>query len=285
MTRSKHTTILVLMLAAFGLSANAQSSARFPFEGAVHNYTCNGISVGASYEFYITANIDGSIVLDDATTGEFDFLGATNGVVDTDGLAGIDIQWNNGAAASIYYLWLEASIGGCSNNIRLEIAPQTNTFDMVAENIPVSNTVSCPETSNANGFNPMADSYNAGVTVLQFRVRRENGTPNPADPGNTYDWSFIPQLTVDPNLSGHINVIVSVEEATQVGSRYIVSGAYNEVLVTVNIQNAPGYDLDVNLLVSGQQESNTNLNDSDPSNDNVTHTIQVMPHIGGMGGV
>jgi hypothetical protein len=285
MTRSKHTIILVLMLAAFGLSAHAQSSARLPFEGAIHSYTVDGISVGAGYEFFITANIDGSSVLDDASTGEFDFLDIANGIIGADGLASINIQWNNGAAANIYYLWLEATIGGCSNNIRLEIAPQTNTFDMVAENIPVSNTVSCPAIANANGFNPMADSYTAGATTLQFKVRRENGTLNPASGGATYDWSFIPQLTVDPDLLGHINVIVSVEEATKDGSRYIVNGAYNEVLVTVEIQNAPGYDLDVSLLVTGQQESNTNLSDSDPTNDKVTHTIQVMPLIDGMGGV
>lgn len=274
------------MLIALGLSANAQSSARFPFEGAVHSYTVDGISVGADYEFFIAANIDGSSRLDDTMTGEFDFLDNATGTVDTDGLASINIQWNNGAAANIYYLWLEATIpGGCSNNIRLEIAPQTNTFDLLSENIPVTNTISCPVADAGNGFNPMADSYSAGATTLQFKVRRENGTLNPAVAGTTYDWSFIPQLTVDPDLAGKINVIVTVEEATLSGSRYTVSGQYDEVLVTVSIENAPGYDLDVSLLVTGQQESNTNLTDSDPTNDNVTHTIQVMPLIDGMGGV
>ena len=286
MTRSKHTIIFVFLLLAFGLTAKAQSSARFPFEGAIHSYTCDGITPGAGYEFYLAANIDGSGRLDDALTGEFDFLDSATGIVDTDGLASINIQWNNGAAANIYYLWLEATIpDGCSNNIRLEIAPQINAFDLLSENIPVTNTISCPVADAGNGFNPMAESYSAGATTLQFKVRRENGTLNPAIAGSTYDWSFIPQLTVDPDLAGKINVIVTVEEATLSGSRYTVNGQYDEVLVTVSIENAPGFDLDVTLLVTGQQESNTNLTDSTPENDGVTHRIQVMPLIDGMGGV
>lgn len=283
MTRSKHNIILVLTLVAFGLSANAQGSARFPFEGTVQSYTCDGITPGAEYEFYLTANINGSDVLNDMSTGEFDFIDNASGTIGANGLASMNIQWNNGAAGHFYYLWLEASIGGCSNNIRLEIVPQTSAFDLVAENIPANYTESCPATDN--GFNPMASGYSAGITELQFKVRRENGTPNPLATGNTYDWSFIPNLTVDPNLAEHINVVVSVEEATKAGERYTVSGAYSEVIVTVSIQNAPGYNLDVTLLVTGQQESNTNLSDSNPSNDQVTHTIKVMPLIGGMGGV
>jgi hypothetical protein len=273
------------MLSALGPAALAQGSLKQPFEGTVHDYTVDGITSGADYLFYLTSDINGSIVLDDALEVEFDFLGNASGTIGTDGLATMPIQWNTGAAEHIYYLWLEASIGECSNHIRLEITPQSNLFDLVAENVPLENSVSCPETNPGNGFNPVTGEYFAGSTALEFKVRRENGTPNTAVPGTTYDWSFIPERTVDPDLAGHINVIVSVEEATQDGDRYIVSGAYDEVTVTVLIQNAPGYDLDVSLLLSNQLESNTNLTDNNPDNDRVTHTIQVMPVINGMGGV
>ncbi len=286
MIRIQHIIILVLMLSALVPAARAQGTLKTPIEGTVMEYTCNGITPGVDYVFYMSANIDGGSILDDAVTAEFDFLGSPTGTVGTDSLATMPIQWNGGASQNTYYLWLEAvASSGCSNSIRLEIMPQANMFDLQAENVPADFTESCPNTNPEGGFNPLTGDYFAGATTLEFLVRRQHGTPNTAVPGNTHDWSFIPELTVDPDLADHINVIVSVEQATQNGNRYIVSGAYDEVTVTVSIQNAPGYDLDVRLLLTGQQESNTLLTDNDPENDIATHTIKVMPVIGGMGGV
>ncbi|MBN1767259.1 MAG: hypothetical protein JW842_01990 [Prolixibacteraceae bacterium] len=291
MTHLKHTILSVFMLLALVPAAMAQGSLTEPYEGTVHDYTCDGITPGVDYVFFVASNIDGSGVLDDATTTEFDFLGDVSGEVDTDGLATATIQWNNGAAANIYYLWLEATASsGCSNTIRLEITPQYPGFDLMAENVPVDNTISCPATDSQDGFVAEADLYSAGATKLEFRVARQNGTENPMAVGSTYSWSFIPQLMVDPDL-GLDNVIITVEgansgELTADGAnRYTVNGDDDEVIVTVSIQNAPGYDLDVTLQLSGQEESDTNLTDSNPANDAATHTIQIMPLIEGMGGV
>ena len=281
------------MLTAFGLLAKAQSTSRSPYEGALHSYTVNGITVGVSYTFYITANADGSGLYDDDLTGEFDILNKT-GIVGVDGLASTPIQWNVGASANIYYLWLQATNSdGCSNYVGMRITPQVNQFDLLSENVPVTNTVSCPATASENGFDPNSDSYSAGSTVLQFKVRREKGTDNTltAMAGDTYDWSFIPQLEVDPDILGNINVIIEVKGIgsdivySDVADRYTINGSDNEVLVTVTIQNEPGTDLKATLKITDVLESNTNLSDSDPSNDNVTHTIQVMPLINSMGGV
>lgn len=292
MTQLKHIISLVLMLAIFGLQAKAQSTSRSPYEGALHSYTCNGITVGANFDFFMTSDAAGTVVLNDDLTGEFDILNKT-GVVGSDGLAATYIQWNTGAAAHIFYLWLEANLNGCSNRIGLEVTPQVNQFDLLSENVPVSNTVSCPATASTDGFNPVAGAYEAGSTLLQFKVKREFGTDNTltAMAGDTYDWSFIPQLVVDPDLAAHTNVIITIEGnnsgvvLADASNRYTINGQDDEVTVTVSIQNEPGYDLKVDLTVTGQKEHNTNLSDSDPTNDNVTHTIQVMPVIGGMGGV
>lgn len=280
------------MLLAFGQIVKAQNTLLTPYEGSIHNYTCNGISVGVDYRFYITANSDGSGIYDDGLTGEFDILN-TNGVIGEDGLAATDVSWNTGASEHIYYLWLEATIpGGCSNNIHLRITPQVNDFDMLSQNVPVTNTRSCPELDTDNGHNPSSTAYNAGSTQLLFRVVRENGTDNSltATAGDTYDWSFVPVLNVDPEALALGRIVISIVGTnsgviTPVAGRYSVSGLDDEVLVTVSIQNAPGYTLDVRFGVSEQREDNTNLSDGDPSNDTVTHTIEVIPVIGGMGGV
>jgi hypothetical protein len=211
-----------------------------------------------------------------------------------DNAASAQIAWNNGASSHIYYVWLQVTgTNGCSNYRYIEVVPQPNAFDLLSENIPENNTRSCPAVSESDGFNPLATAYNAGSTTLHFLVKRENGTDNRVTPalGDTYDWSFIPVLLVDPAILGLSNVIISIEGTSSgvitadVGNRYTASGFDDEVTVTVRIDNAPGTIRDVTLQVTLGGESNTNLSDSDPSNNNVTHTIQIMPVIESMGGV
>jgi hypothetical protein len=283
MTHFKHIIILVLVLFTLGFTVQAQSTARFPFEGASHTYTCNGISVGANYDFYMAANTDGSGRYDDGLTGEFDFINNTTGTVGDDGLATTNIQWNTGAAAHIYYLRLEVTIpGGCSNSINLQITPQANMFDLVSENVPVDHTTSCPAVAAADGFSPLASAYDAGYSTLEFKVKRANSTK---------DWSFIPVLAVDPNLVALNNVIIKIEGANSgvitpdASKRYTVNALDSEVLVTVSIENSPGDKRVVTFKVTDQRESVTNLPDGDPSNDAVIHTIEIMPLINSMGGV
>lgn len=292
MSHLKHIIIIVLLLFAFGQTAKAQSSARQPYEGAMHTYTCNGISVGADYNFYITANADGSGVYDDGLTGEFDILNA-KGLVGDDGLATTQIKWNIGASAHIYYLWLEATVqGGCSNHIRIQISPQLNLFDMLSENIPVDNTMSCPSVASTDGFNALASNYDAGTTTLKFIVRRVNGTDNKltAQAGDSYDWSFEPVLSVDPAYNTGISIvsIVGVTSGNLTKNEnqlYTVNGADHEVTVTVAIKNLPGTSQDVKLMIKNQGESHTNLPDSNADNDEVKHRIEVMPVIEGLQGV
>ena len=126
MYQQKHIIITVIMLTAFWLLAKAQPSAVTPLEGGSYVYTCNGISEGADYNFFVSANADGTGVYDDGLTLEFDFIGNTTGVVGDDSLATTEILWNEGASLSNYHVWLEVSISGCSNSIRLDVTPQLN---------------------------------------------------------------------------------------------------------------------------------------------------------------
>jgi hypothetical protein len=292
MSHLKHIIILVLLAVGFSPTALAQSTALRPYEGALHTYACNGISVGATFEFYMTANADGSGRYDDGLTSEFDIINS-NGVVSGDGLASTQIQWNIGASAHIYYVWLEATItGGCSNRISLQISPQASQFDLMSENIPADHTVSCPSVSSSDGFNVLASAYDAGSTTLQFKIRRINGTENKSTAleGDTYDWSFEPVLSVNPdwNLGISILSVEGVSSGTLTAnaeSIYTVSGTDNEVTVTVAIKNLPGTVQDIKLKIQNQNESQSNLKDSNPDNDMVTHRIEIMPVIEGINGV
>jgi hypothetical protein len=292
MFKLKHIIILVLLAAGFSPTAEAQSTARQPYEGAIHTYTCNGMSVGADYQFYITAYSNGGGYYDDGLTGEFDIINA-KGKVGGDGLASTQIQWNSGASLHVYYVWLEVSEnGGCSNLINLQISPQINKFDLLSENIPVDNTMSCPAVASTDGFNPLAAAYDAGTTTLKFIVRRVNGTDNKltAQAGDTYNWSFEPVLSVDPayNLGISIVSIVGVNSGklvADVNHLYSVNGTDNEVTVTVAIKNVPGISQDVKLTIKNQIENQSNLPDSNSANDTVKHRIEVLPVIDTLNGV
>jgi len=292
MFKLKHIIILVLLAVGFSPTANAQSTARQPYEGALQTYTCNGISAGALYNFYITANADGSGYYDDGLTGEFDIINA-KGKVGVDGLASTQIQWNAGASSHIYYVWLEATDnGGCSNKINIQITPQINKFDLLSENIPVDNTMSCPAVASTDGFNPLAAAYDAGTTTLKFIVRRVNGTDNKltAQAGDTYNWSFEPVLSVDPayNLGISIVSIVGVNSGKLVADAnnlFTVAGTDNEVTVTVAIKNVPGISQDVKLTIKNQIENQSNLPDGNSANDTVKHRIEVLPVIDALNGV
>jgi hypothetical protein len=283
MTQFKHIIVLVLMLTVFALAAKAQSTLFAPYEGATHTYTVNGLQEGVDYDFFITANADGTGLYDDGATGEFDFITVPTGAIGVgESTASVDIQWNNGSSTHIYYVWLEVTIpGGCSNSIHLEVTPQVNIFDLLSENVPVTNTRSCPSINNTDGFNPLASAYDAGFTTLQFMVKKENGSRN---------WSFIPTLDVAPDLSlGKFFISVTGTNSGTIApdgdNRYTVLAADADVTVTVSIENAPGYTRDVKLKLTGQREDLTNLPDGNAANDSVIHTIEVIPVIGGMGGV
>jgi hypothetical protein len=292
MFKLKPFIILAIMLFAFGQTAQSQSTARQPYEGALQTYTCSGISAGALYNFYITANANGSGYYDDGLTGEFDIINA-KGKVGGDGLASTQIRWNTGASLHIYYVWLEATDnGGCSNKINIQITPQINKFDLLSENIPVDNTMSCPAVASTDRFNPLAAAYDAGTTTLKFIVRRVNGTDNKltAQAGDTYNWSFEPVLSVDPayNLGISIVSIVGVNSGklvADVNHLYSVNGTDNEVTVTVAIKNVPGISQDVKLTIKNQIENQSNLPDSNSANDTVKHRIEVLPVIDTLNGV
>ena len=279
MTRIKTFFVLglVLVLWVFAITAKAQSLPAQPYEGATHTYVVNGLTPGVEYAFFMASQANGSGILDDGSTYEFDFLGSTSGIVASgQSTASVPVLWQNGASQHQYYLGITiTNPGGCSTNRFLRILPQINAFDLLSENIPVDNTVSCPAIASTDGFNQLDTEYSAGNTTLQFKVRREGGNRG---------WSFEPVVTIKPEWNVDV-AIVSVQ-GTNAGNitadasnQYKVPAADNEVIVTLNVKNYAGTEQVVTLEVRNQKEEQTQLNDSNKSNDRIQHRITVMPVI------
>jgi len=268
---------LVLVLWVFALTAKAQSLPAQPYEGATHTYMVNGLTPGVEYAFFMSSQPDGGGMLDDGSTFEFDFLGEPSGTVPQgQSTASVPVIWQNGASQHEYFLGITiTNPGGCSTNRFLRILPQINAFDLLSENIPVDNTISCPAIANADGFNPLDTEYSAGSTTLQFKVRREGGNRG---------WSFEPFVTIKPewNLDVAIVSVTGTNAGTLVAdasNMYTVPASDDEVIVTLNVKNYEGTEQVVTLEVRNQKEEQTQLNDSNKSNDIVQHRITVMPVI------
>ena len=265
----KFKSIIILLLLAVGFSptVKGQSTALQPFEGATHTYQWNGLQSGDDYEFYLTADASGQVILDDGASGEFDFIGSRGGkVANGQSSASVPIKWNLGSSLHAYYLWFKVTApGGCSNYSYVGVQPQINRFDLLSENVPADNTVSCPAVAASDGFNPMASAYDAGTTTLKFVVRRVNGTDNKltASAGDTYDWFFEPVLTVDPASNRAVSIVSIVGSksgtlSANANNLYTVNGSDNEVIVTVAVKNVPGTSQDVKLNIRNQGELKTN---------------------------
>jgi hypothetical protein len=277
MTYSDKVIIFVLVLCAFHQTVKAQSEPSHPYEGAVHTYVVNGLTPGTEYAFYISSTEDGVGVLDDGTTFEFEFQGDCSGTIpDRQSTASLPILWQNGASQHIYFLCLKlTNPGGCSVNRYLRIMPQPNKFDLLSENLPVDNTQSCPATTEIDGFNPLAAEYNAGTTLLQFKVKREGG--NRA-------WTFEPVVTVRPEWNLDVAIVsVTAEIAgtltADASKCFTVPATENEVLVAVAVRNYEGTEQVVTLEVRNQKEVQTQLGDCNSENDQVQHRITVIPVI------
>lgn len=283
MTHFRKIFVFALVLCALPFVGKAQSSPSNPYEGAVHTYVVGGLTPGVEYQFYVSANEDGSGVLDDGSTFEFDFLDTPYGTLaPNESTASLPLVWNNGSAQHIYYLWIALTNSeGCSTSRGLKVVPQTNMFDLLSENIPVGHTVSCPVIDEASGFNPLATEYNLGTTTLQFKVRREGGNRG---------WSFEPLVTVDPSWNLDVAIVSVIdgnagELFADATNSYFVPAAHSEVIVTVVVNNLEGVEQIVKLEVINQIEEKTRLRDSNPSNDYVQHRITVMPIISDLEGI
>jgi hypothetical protein len=269
--------LVVLVLCVLHLRVEAQSLPSHPSEGATHTYVVNGLTPGTAYAFHMSSTEDGLGLLDDGATYEFDFLGEPTGIVAPgQSTASLPIIWNNGSAQHHYYLWIKLnSPSGCSISRYLIITPQISAFDLLSENIPTDNTESCPATASTDGFNPLATEYNAGTTMLHFKVRRE---------GSKRGWMFEPVVDVKPGRNIDV-AIVSVESnkgyayVADASKLYKVPETEDEVIVSVAVRNTEGVELIVTMEIRNQKEEQTLLNDSNSDNDKVQHRITVMPMI------
>lgn len=277
MTLLKKKILVFGMFCVLALWAGAQSTPIRPYEGAKHTYVLNGLSPGVEYAFFMSSNVDGSEVLDERTTPEFDFLTCPRGKVKSgEHVAELSVKWHYGASMRAFYLGVTLTPpSGCSTSRFIQIMPQPNRFDLISENIPIDNTESCPSITKADGFNPLADEYSAGTSTVKFKVRREGGNR---------DWSFEPNVFIDPTWNVDVAIVhmvavnAGVIESDESGI-FTVPATDDEVIVTIAVRNYEDTEQIVSLVIKKQKEANTLLGDSNHKNDHVRHRITVMPMI------
>lgn len=152
---------MMLLSIIFGLSAKAQSQAFSPVEGATHSYTWNGLQEGVEYDFYMTTKANIDIEPYSIQSNKFEFTTSSSGVVASgESTATIGVEWNEGAAAYSFYLWIKVtSDKGCSNYRYVNINPQENKRSFMFNEIASSDCFN----ANDNKF------------LLSFRVKEADG--------------------------------------------------------------------------------------------------------------
>lgn len=213
-------TLVVLSILIAGISVKSQTNL-FPVEGSVHVYECTGISVGASYSFYVTD--ENGKMLEDEFAVEFNFVNSNEGIVDNNGTAGTSILWKEGASKQSYKLWLEAIFDGCSNNIFIGISPTPNNRSIGFEALtsaecfsPGGNGFELPVSFLGNDGEPLAQ--NQFPVNVSFTV---NGTAyqQVLDHGATV--LQIAETMFSANHGQDTQVVVEITGATDAHSTYI----------------------------------------------------------------
>jgi hypothetical protein len=197
MLKLKQVIITGLLLIAFGLSAIAQNPALSPYEGATHVYAWTGLQSGMEYEFYLTANSDGTGIYDDGLTDEFDFLISPSGTIGVgESEATVEIVWNTGASLKPFYVWIDVhEPGGCSNYRYVGVSPMPNNrsaeFDI---------------TASTECFNTGSNSFTLPVNLLD----------NTGQPLSALYFPMMVEFTVNgtvqSQLVGYNNQLLSINE-------------------------------------------------------------------------
>lgn len=224
MSQFKQYILLVFLALTFSYSAKAQGLSLTPIEGSTHAYTCNGISEGSNYTFYVVAENGG-------LTGEYDFIGTNSGIVGFDGLASVQIRWNSGSAFNQYQVWLEVSSVGCSNQIFIGVTPQLNNrsigFDAVASNACFSqdgNGFELPVSLLANNGGPLSENHypvNVSFTV--------NGTEHQQVLEFGTTTLQISETMFSADYSQDTEVLVKITGATDAHNAKIYPGEENSM--------------------------------------------------------
>lgn len=268
-------------LASFVSQVSAQSTAIAPYDGATHTYTFDGIDDGREFEFFVTQTPDFSATrIPDFGT----FTTSATGTVAGAGAA-VTIQWATDASAVTKYatgvfvfVKIHETTAGtdiCENYKAVKVIPVPNAFNILLADEVTS--PSCP--TLVNGFNPVvapADTYNAGKTTLTYRVER-TGSPN--------DWSFDFDIsrTGTGNFTYTAGAAVTGDQTSTLTGIAVNTITTNFIDIVIVVDNMPGEKPTFTIDVTSAQDFVTKVSPlTYPTA--VTHTINIMPTIGGFTG-
>jgi len=297
-------TMLCIGFVSFSTKSFAQSSTPLkPYDGATHGYTFDGMTDGYKYQFYLTTNPQekDNTVTAPVTSGILTGAIGTVGDAGT-GKATVSINWNI-AASDTYnsgnpiYLFLKVwdetpATKVCENYKAVKITPVANTFNVFVDDVTASGIPeSCPELNFAKDFQPIivdlegnnTTAYNAGYSEVSFKISR-------AGTANAWDFNFTIANATTANytytISGDTSGDLLVGTGDQANATKDVAAAAGDAFVTITLKvpNVESVNPDFSFTINSASDHVSKATDSDNSDDQVTHMINILPAIGGFTG-
>lgn len=299
-TKMKNLFSLLCLVVLLGVSANVmgQGTGINPQVGSVHTYTVNAVTgTTPSYVWKVTTNGNFADAAVNLLTAGTVVSGASTS-------NSIELTWVNPVIPTIYYLHLEVTADGCSNNKVIAIQP-VNSFAMDIANVDVDGTtiatdfsecapdvitsawtgtpgIGAVTTGNATSF-----TYDYGVNTFYFKVT--------ATGVNTALTDWLPKFALTHTSGGTIaatwgKTIATATTALTTGATGVATDN------TLTIDNSPAFFIKI-VVTNGTADEGITARtfkvDLDPTTldengntvtttttDNLTQTIKARPNPG-----
>jgi hypothetical protein len=301
--------LTTILLTFFVITAFGQSSTYLnPMPGNTHNYSATVTDTGDPNEvrWYVATDAAGSTKAVHGTDYTFVTTGYNSANDQLEGVAvyEVDITWGASVQdAENYYVFVEVDDDQtqCTNRMALpvQIAAEFNalvynvtgsaTPETVIPDEPGSDVLpsDCPVIVNPVYDEGTGGHTNIGTTTITYRVEREFSVV-----GWSFNYSLYEALGNPFNL---VNITMTDAGGTQLysGTNLIYSGtnltgtqavdaSEDYVLVTVEITNQQGVNLDMNLELKSASDDNGN-NDGNTGDNIDNFILEAMPEITGFG--
>jgi hypothetical protein len=305
----KRITVLILMLVAFALGVNAQSTYNHPWAGATHHYVATVTDPGNDnpVRWWVATDALGNTKAVYNTDYSFVTAGYNVGNDRLQGTAVYDVQitWGTAdVAGTDYYIVFEVddNSSGCTNRMTQQVQIEANfnalAWDVTGSATPGTVVIGGPgdDTDDPTCPDPVVnplwdgDSHtDIGNSALVFRVNKANTLLN---------WQFefdITEGTAQPFTIDSIRFVddlgnlltVANQTGDRTGGDVSVNSTENWVLAYVYIRNQMGVTLNINFdLITANnltRDAGNNYDSLAPDN-HADHTIQPMPVITNFGG-
>lgn len=289
--------LTLLVVTTFGQSSTYLN----PMPGNTHNYSATVTDNGDPNEvrWYVTTDASGASKALHGTDYTFVTTGYNSSTEQLEGTAvyAVDITWGATVQnADTYYVFVEVDDDQtqCTNRmaLRVQIAAEFNALvynvtasanpGTVIPGEPGSDVLDsdCPVIVNPIYSEATGGHTDIGTTTITYRVEREFSLA-----GWSFDYTLYEAFGNPFNV---VNITMTDAGGTELYSGINLTGtqavdaAENYVLVTIEINNQQGVNLDMNLELASASDDNGN-NDGNAGDNIDNFILEAMPEISGFG--